>query len=124
MFITFTSIILIALMFIGREFDARISAPIRIENMHLRIWWMLAGIFSLSMLIPFLAVSARRLHDSNKSGWVQLLLLLPVVGWIILLVFYCQESYSTDNRWGLNPTRISYGDGRPIPKSLGRRRRR
>ena len=53
---------------------------------------LLANIFGLAMLLPELAVGARRLHDTGRSGWWQLLLLLPVIGLIILIVFWVQES--------------------------------
>ena len=117
-------LIFTALLFVGLKLDKAMPLPIQIENVQLRIWWVLTGVFTLWMLIPFLAVSVRRLHDAYKSGWYLLLLFIPIVGWFILLVFCCKESYWTDNRWGLNPTRTSYDEGRPEPKSLGRRRRR
>jgi len=47
----------------------------------------LSGIFALAMIVPLLAVGARRLHDIGRSGWLQLLFILPVLGWIILAVF-------------------------------------
>ena len=50
----------------------------------------LANIVSLGLLLPQLAVGARRLHDTGKSGWWQLLLLLPVIGLIVLIVFWVQ----------------------------------
>jgi uncharacterized membrane protein YhaH (DUF805 family) len=53
---------------------------------------LVANIFGLAMLLPELAVGARRLHDTGRSGWWQLLLLLPVIGLIILIVFWVQES--------------------------------
>lgn len=53
---------------------------------------LLANIFGLAMVLPELAVGARRLHDTGRSGWWQLLLLLPVIGLIILIVFWVQES--------------------------------
>jgi len=53
---------------------------------------LLANIFGLAMLLPELAVGARRLHDTGRSGWWQLLLLLPVIGVIILIVFWVQDS--------------------------------
>ena len=53
---------------------------------------LLANIFGLAMLLPELAVGARRLHDTGRSGWWQLLLLLPVIGLIVLIVFWVQES--------------------------------
>lgn len=51
----------------------------------------LGGLFSLATLLPSLAVGARRLHDTDKSAWFLLLGLIPVIGWIILIVFYVQE---------------------------------
>ena len=53
---------------------------------------MLYGLFSLAVLLPSLAVGARRLHDVNRSGWFLLLMLIPIVGWIILIVWAAQES--------------------------------
>lgn len=51
-----------------------------------------SGVFSLAVLLPSLAVGARRLHDTNRSGWFLLLWLIPVVGWIVVLFFATQES--------------------------------
>lgn len=52
----------------------------------------LSGIFSLLVLLPSLAVGARRLHDIGKSGWWQLLWLIPVIGWIVLIYWCAQDS--------------------------------
>jgi uncharacterized membrane protein YhaH (DUF805 family) len=52
---------------------------------------LLAGLFSLAILVPQFALGARRLHDTNRSGWWQLLGLIPIVGWIILLVWFIQK---------------------------------
>jgi uncharacterized membrane protein YhaH (DUF805 family) len=46
-----------------------------------------------------LAVSVRRLHDSNHSGWWWLIGLVPIVGWIVLLVFYLQRGTRGPNRF-------------------------
>lgn len=51
-----------------------------------------SGVFSLAVLLPSLAVGARRLHDTDRSGWFLLLWLLPVIGWIVVLFFATQES--------------------------------
>ena len=61
-----------------------------------------AWIWSLVVLIPTIAISVRRLHDIGKAGTWYLLNLIPVVGSIILLVWYCQDS-TGDNQWGPSP---------------------
>ena len=61
-----------------------------------------AWIWSLVVLIPTIAISVRRLHDIGRPGTWYLLNLIPVVGSIILLVWYCQDS-TGDNQWGPNP---------------------
>lgn len=52
---------------------------------------MASVLFSLATILPSLAVGARRLHDTDRSGWWQLLWFIPVIGWIILLVWFIQE---------------------------------
>lgn len=59
--------------------------------------------FSLATLIPSLAVGARRLHDVNKSGWLQLLGLIPILGWIYLIYVCAQPGDATDNKYGAPP---------------------
>ncbi|RPJ12582.1 MAG: DUF805 domain-containing protein [Deltaproteobacteria bacterium] len=51
----------------------------------------LSALFSLGVLLPSLAVGARRLHDVNRSGWFLLLWFIPVVGWIVLILWAIQE---------------------------------
>jgi uncharacterized membrane protein YhaH (DUF805 family) len=57
-------------------------------------------LFHLVLLVPALAVGARRLHDTDRSGWWQLLWLVPVLGWILLIVFWCQRGTQGANRFG------------------------
>jgi uncharacterized membrane protein YhaH (DUF805 family) len=64
---------------------------------------VLAGVFTLVALVPSIAVSCRRLHDTGKTGWLLLLGLIPLVGAIVLLVFYCQASQPGTNQYGPNP---------------------
>lgn len=52
----------------------------------------LSALFSLALLLPGLAVGARRLHDIDKSGWLQLLYLIPFIGWIIVIYWATRES--------------------------------
>lgn len=58
----------------------------------------LSLVFSLGTLVPYIAVTARRLHDTNRSGWLQLVGLIPVVGWILLIV-WCVQERRTPNRF-------------------------
>lgn len=60
----------------------------------------LSPLASLALLAPGLAVAARRLHDINKSGWWQLLVLLPIIGWIVLLIWYVKQGDIAENRFG------------------------
>ena len=55
----------------------------------------LSAAFTLATLLPFIAVTARRLHDTDRSGWLQLLGLIPVIGWILLIVWCAQEGKSS-----------------------------
>lgn len=64
------------------------------------IFNIITSIYSLACLIPGLAIEFRRLHDINKSGWNLLLALIPLVGFIIVLVYYCKESVNENNQYG------------------------
>ncbi len=63
---------------------------------------VLSTIFSLALLIPSISVAARRLHDTGRSGWWQLIAIIPLIGAIILIVFLAQDSHD-ENQYGLNP---------------------
>ena len=54
----------------------------------------LSGLFSLATVVPSIAAAARRLHDTNRSGWWQLIVFLPVVGMVVLIVFLAQDGKS------------------------------
>lgn len=62
-------------------------------------------LFEVLLIIPTLAVSARRLHDIGYSGWMQLISLIPGGG-IVLLVFFLMDTQPMDNQWGPNPKAI------------------
>jgi len=51
----------------------------------------IAGLFYLGIILPSIAAAARRLHDTNRSGWMQLINFVPLVGWLIVLYFLVQE---------------------------------
>ncbi|WP_042460069.1 DUF805 domain-containing protein [Neobacillus dielmonensis] len=63
----------------------------------------LSALYTLAVLLPSIGVGIRRLHDSGKSGWWLLISLIPFVGSIVLLVFFCLDSEPNDNKYGPNP---------------------
>lgn len=67
----------------------------------------ISGIYSLAVLIPGLAVSWRRLHDIGKAGGWYFICLVPLVGWILLLVWMCKDSQPGENQYGPNPKEVS-----------------
>ena len=72
--------------------------PFSVESL-----WFITTLYALAVLIPGLAVSARRLHDTNRSGWWILTGLVPILGWIALLIFYVEDSRPGANQYGPNP---------------------
>ena len=66
----------------------------------------LYGLYTLFVLIPGLAVMVRRLHDVGKSGWMALILLIPIIGAIWLLVLMVSDSQPGENKWGENPKAV------------------
>ncbi len=69
---------------------------------------LVGTIASLALLVPSLAVGARRLHDTDRSGWLQLLALIPLVGIILLIVWWAGDSKG-DNKHGPNPKGVGGG---------------
>ena len=64
---------------------------------------LFGGVYSLVVLFPSLGVQARRLHDIGKSSWFILLAFIPLIGAIILIVWYCQDGQPEPNEYGVNP---------------------
>ena len=63
----------------------------------------LTSVYGLLVIVPSLAVGARRQHDIGRTGWWQLLLLLPIVGAIIMIVWWAQDGEPGVNEWGPKP---------------------
>ena len=68
---------------------------------------LLSGLYYLGVLLPSLAVTVRRLHDTGRSGWWMLIALLPLLGGLILLFFTVQDSQPGGIQYGLNPKGVS-----------------
>ncbi len=92
MFVLFSVIVIVILAII----DAVIFGP----GSQVLQW-----IYQLAVLVPSIAVSVRRLHDIDRSGFWLLLFFLPIIGWIVLLVFACLPGTSGENSYGPDPIR-------------------
>ncbi|WP_313808943.1 DUF805 domain-containing protein [Sphingobium sp.] len=66
----------------------------------------LTGLFALAMLIPNIAVSVRRLHDGDRSGWWLLIVFFPIIGSIVLLIFFIMGGTRGPNRFGPDPVEV------------------
>jgi len=64
---------------------------------------ILGLLLAVGLLVPSIAVAVRRLHDIGKSGWWLLLGLVPVVGVLVLIYLYAQDSQKGENAYGRNP---------------------
>src|SRR5829696_10017381 len=77
---------------------------------------LLQGLYSLAVLIPSIAVTVRRLHDTDRSGWWILIALIPFIGGIVLLIFMVLDSQPGVNQYGPNP-KADYGASRLTRRS-------
>ena len=100
MFLLFQIMVSIAVnlvSFIGASMDSGLVAGLAA---------VVAGVFGLAMFIPGIAVSARRMHDIDKSGWQLLWSFLPLVGLIILIIFMAKQGTTGPNRFGPAPATV------------------
>ena len=97
-FVLFNLIVLIVLELI----DALLGTYSFVQGVGL-----LSGIYSLAVIIPSLAVTVRRLHDIDRTGWWILINLIPLVGTIVLLVFAVTDGTPGNNRYGANPKEVA-----------------
>ena len=61
------------------------------------------GIYSLAGPVPNIAVTARRLHDTGRSGWWQLIGIIPIIGWIVMIIFTVQDRDFDRNEYVPSP---------------------
>lgn len=76
---------------------------------------VLGWLIALAMLLPNLAMQVRRLHDTGHSGWWWFIGLIPIIGFIVLLIFYVTDSKPGPNQWGPNPKGIGNEIYEPAP---------
>ncbi|MGO9699022.1 MAG: DUF805 domain-containing protein [Xanthobacteraceae bacterium] len=65
--------------------------------------YVISGLFWLATVLPTLAVTIRRLHDLDRTGWWIFIGLIPLIGWIILIIWYCTRGTVGSNRFGPDP---------------------
>ena len=64
---------------------------------------LLTTVYTIAVLVPSIAVAVRRLHDTNRSGWWILLYLIPLLGALVLFIFFVFDSEKETNEYGVNP---------------------
>ena len=62
---------------------------------------IIPGIVSLVFFVPVIATGSRRLHDIGKSGWWQLLLIIPIIGWILIIIWFATDTKSEGDKYNL-----------------------
>lgn len=75
--------------------------------------WIIAAFapylaYAIGTFVPSLAVVVRRLHDTGRSGWWCLMMLIPYAGPIVMLIFFVQEGEPYENRYGPSPKPVPY----------------
>lgn len=64
---------------------------------------VLTTIYAILVFLPSWAVQFRRLHDTDRTAWWLVLLLIPVIGWLVIILFSCQDGTPGENRFGPDP---------------------
>lgn len=94
------SVVLNIIMLVGGAAGAKVGASgASVPGPGYTIGLILAVIWFVAVIVPSLAVTVRRLHDANFSGWMYLLVLIPIVGAIILIVFTATDSKPAGQRF-------------------------
>jgi uncharacterized membrane protein YhaH (DUF805 family) len=84
-------------------FGVLVAIGANIIDAILGTWGVINGLAALALLLPNISVSIRRLHDTDHTGWWILIGLIPIIGFIVLLVFYLRQSDPGENKYGPPP---------------------
>ena len=98
MFVLFNIIFLV----VAAILDNVLGLSFKLYGQSLGYGWLYT-LYCLAIIVPGLAVCVRRLHDIGKSGWWYFIGLVPLVGVIVLIVWFCTDSQAGKNEWGANP---------------------
>lgn len=83
-------------------------------EMYLNLFQIFYGIFAFVHIFVLFSLSVRRLHDTGRSGWWMLIGIIPLVGSLVMLIFFCGKGDSGDNRFGLDPLRYEHAPGQEV----------
>ena len=83
-----------------------VSIVVRLFSSELSIMYIASMVVGLAFLLPSLGIAVRRLHDIGKSGWWMFISLIPLIGAIILLVWWCKDSQMEPNEYGPVPNLV------------------
>lgn len=86
--------------------DNALGLNFELLGQNLGYGWLYVTI-GITHLVPGLGIVVRRLHDVGKSGWFYLIILIPLIGFIWILVLFCTDGVKEDNKWGANPKLIN-----------------
>lgn len=67
----------------------------------------ISGLYTLAVFVPGVAVTARRLHDIDRSGWWMLIIFVPIIGFLVLLYWTVKDSDAGENQYGPNPKNMA-----------------
>ena len=90
------------ILLVSMVFDNLFGLTFELLGEDLGYGWLYL-IFGIIQFIPGLAFVVRRLHDVGKSGWYYLIVLIPLIGFIWILVLLCTDGVEEENKWGTNP---------------------
>ena len=96
-FVLFNLLFGLGILFLGTLFGMLFSPALA------TVFSMLYLAYAIFALVPGVAVTVRRLHDTNRSGWLILISLIPLIGSILLLVWLATDSEWGDNQYGKYP---------------------
>jgi len=103
-FVLFNMLCLVAASILDKVLGTsfKFTNPATGEEQSLFYGWLYL-ISALALLLPNLAVLVRRLHDTNRSGWWYWIALVPLIGGILLLVWFCSRGTQGNNDYGADP---------------------
>jgi uncharacterized membrane protein YhaH (DUF805 family) len=103
LFQAIVGLVLYAFLFAGMPSTDENGQMLQAPGMIFYVAVLLLVVFGLASIIPGLAVTVRRLHDTDRSGWWWWLQLIPFFGGLVILVFMCLDGTPGPNRFGPDP---------------------